>query len=399
MQRLGKPYTLLHAKASNYSLSTSMRMHKTKKLTRIHLRFLALLLFLTLSVYVFGQTDSADKPGKDMTELSVASLEESGINRDSINNLLELISNTPPNDFRGLVVLKDNKIVIEEYFNTFWRISVHDIRSAGKSITAVLLGIAINEGLVQDLEQSVYSFFPKNKYPSINKDYQKIKLKHLLNMSSGLDADTDDTNTPGHAAHWMGSDDWIDYLLSVPLTAKPGEKWVYADIHALLIGAIIEETSNMSLLEFAKEKLFKPLGIEQFYWYTNASNQTGAAGNLYLSTLDFAKIGLLVLNEGKWGSEQVADPDYVNKLLHTTSFDISDNFSLADDYGMMWYKSKRSFGNKTFNYLFASGNGGNHLVIVPEEKMVIALTSSAYGQGYGHRRSFNIMTKVFNALR
>lgn len=363
------------------------------------LNFWVLVPMLFLSACASGQSEQIDKRQKDIWELSASSLEASGFDRDSVSNLLTLINDTPPNDFRGLVVLKDDKIVIEEYFNTFWRISIHDIRSAGKSITSVLLGIAINEGLVQNLEQSVYSFFPKDKYPSINEDYKKIKLKHLLEMSSGLDADTDNTNTVGHAVHWMASENWIDYLLSVPMTTEPGEKWVYADIHALLIGAIIEETSQMSLRDYAKAKLFDPLGIEQFYWYTNSSNQTGAAGNLYLSTLDFAKIGLLVLNGGKWNAEQIVDAGYINRLLSTKSFDVSNNFSLADHYSMMWYKSERSFGDKTFNYLFASGNGGNHLVIVPEEKMVIALTSSAYGPGPGHRRSYNIMRKVLTSIR
>ncbi len=94
------------------------------------------------------------------------SLEDSGFNKDSIENILRLINDTPPNDFRGLVVIKDNQLVVEEYFNTFWRNSVEDVRSAGKSVTAMLLGIAIKDGLVKNLEQDVYSFFPKNKYPS-----------------------------------------------------------------------------------------------------------------------------------------------------------------------------------------------------------------------------------------
>ncbi len=258
----------------------------------------------------------------------------------------------------------------------------------------MLLGMAMKEGLVQNLDQDVYSFFPKSKYPAINEDYQKIKLKHLLDMSSGLDADTDNPASFGHAAHWIAKDDWKEYLLKVPLTASPGKQWVYADINALLIGAVIEETSGMSLKDYAREKLFAPLGIGQFYWYTNAANQTGAAGNLYLSTLDFAKLGMLIVNEGKWKNLPLIDPDYIQELSSET-FDISDNNPFADAYGMMWYKSHRTFGGKNIDYLFASGNGGNLLVVIPAEEMVIALTSSAYGQGYGHHRSYNIMSKIF----
>lgn len=359
-------------------------------------------LFLLLSIsfvsYSNVQSQITNKLRPPIPELPVASLEDSGFHKDSIENLLSIINATPPNDFRGLVVIKNNQIIIEEYFNTFWRNSIHDIRSAGKSVTAILLGIALKEGLVQNLEQDVYSFFPKNKYPTIHEDYKQIKLKHLLDMSSGLDADTDRPQTAGHSINWIAKDSWKDYILSVSRSSNPGKKWVYADINPLLIGGIIEEASGMSLKDYAEKKLFSPLGIKQVYWYTNAANQTGAAGNLYLSTLDFAKIGTLVVNEGKWKDIQIINPAYIKSLSKKT-FDLSNNNPYADAYGMLWYKSHRTFGNKTVNYLFASGNGGNQLIVIPEEEMVIALTSSAYGQGYGHQRSYNIMGKIFAALK
>lgn len=329
---------------------------------------------------------------------SSISLEKAGFNRDSIQNLLTALDETPHKDFRGLVVMKDDKIVLEEYYNTFWRKTVHDIRSAGKSITALLLGISIKEGLIRDLDQTVYSLFSEKKNRSINPDYKKIKLRHLLDMSSGLDADSDDARTPGQAGQWIGKDDWKDYLLNIPLKSKPGQKWVYADIHALLIGLAIEEASGMSLRDYAQEKLFTPMGIEQVYWYTNIANQTGAAGNLYITTLDFAKLGLLVLNRGQWDEKQLIDSGYMDELLEHKKFNLKDYFPFADSYGLFWYKSTRVYGNKELDYLFASGNGGNHLIVVPKERLVIALTSSAYGPGYGQGRSYTIMSMILAAL-
>ena len=360
------------------------------------------LLTLVLSLCLFscsnGQTPPPDKLRQPVPGLPFASLEDAGFDKDSIGNLLKYINDTPPNDFRGVVVIKNNRIVLEEYFNTFWRNSIHDIRSAGKSVTALLLGIALKDGLVQNLDQDVHSFFPGKKYPSLNEHYRQIKLQHLLDMSSGLDADTDRPQTTGHAVNWIARDHWKDYLLNVPLTSKPGKKWVYADINPLLISAVIEETSGMSLKDYAREKLFGPLGIKQFYWYTNAANQTGAAGNLYLSTLDFAKLGVLVVNEGKWKDRQIIDPDYIKNLSEGT-YDLPDDNPYADAYGMLWYKSRRTFGGKNTDYLFASGNGGNHLIVIPKEEMVIALTSSAYGQRYAHRRSYNIMSKILASIK
>lgn len=328
-------------------------------------------------------------------ELPVASLKEAGFNKDSVEILLNRINETPHKDFRGLVVIKNNHIVIEEYFNTFWRISIHDIRSAGKSVTALLLGIAIKDGLIKNLDQNVYSLFSENKNPAIHQDYKKITLRHLLDMSSGLDADEDKPETTGHVGKWISKDDWKAYLLNVPVTAQPGKDWVYADINALLIGLAIEEASGMSLKDYAQKKLFDPLGIKQFYWYTNASNQTGAAGNLYISTLDFAKLGLLVVNEGKWDGNQFIDSNYIEELITRKNFDLSP---FADAYGMLWYKSSGIIRGKNVDYLFASGNGGNHLVVVPEEEMVIALTSSAYGPGYGQGRSKTILRMILSSL-
>lgn len=355
------------------------------------MRLLIILSCLCLSISSYGQR-------QPVPNLPLGSLEDAGFNKDSIDDLITRIGDTQHKDFRGLVVIKDNKIVIEEYFNTFWRNQILDIRSAGKSITSLLLGAAIKEGLVQNLDQNVYSFFPEEKYPSMHEDYKKIKIKHLLDMASGLDADSDDGQTPGNAGQWMGKDEWVEYLLTIPLANKPGEQWLYADINAALIGAIIEEKSGMSLRDFATEKVFNPLGIKQFYWYTNASNQTVAAGTLYLSTLAFAKLGVLVANEGKWGNEQIIQADYIEKLLDRKVFDLSDWWSLTDTYGMLWYKNQGTFNGKKIDYLWASGNGGNHLVVVPEKNMVIALTSSAYGQGYPHARARAILTKLLNAL-
>lgn len=345
-----------------------------------------------------GPKESPNEQTPSNAELPFASLEEAGFKRDSIESLIQDIHDTRHKDFRGVVVVKDNHIVIEEYFNTFWRNSILDIRSAGKSVTALLLGVAMKESLIDSLDQSVYSLFSEEKNPLINRDYKKIKLHHVLDMSSGLDADSDDPNTMGQAGNWIAKDDWKTYLLNVPLTSQPGEKFVYADINPLLIGLAIEEASGMSLKDYAQEKLFDPLGIKQVYWYTNAANQTGAAGNLYISTLDFAKLGMLITNEGKWGDQQIINSDYIDLLIRSKNPGIEDWSPLADSYGMFWYKATKTFGTREIEYMFGSGLGGNHLVVVPEEKMVIALTSSAYRTGYQHGRSFAIMSKILGAL-
>lgn len=330
-------------------------------------------------------------------EFTSISLDKAGFNRDSIENLIGLIRTSNHPDFRGMVVLKDGQLAIEEHFNTFWRASIMDIRSAGKSVTALLLGIALKEGLIADLDQPISSFFPTTQ--RMNPAYKDITLSHLLDMSSGIDADTDDPTTPGQAGQWIGLDDWKDYLLNVPTVSPPGNTWKYADINCVLIGLAIEEAAGMSLKAYAQKKLFEPLGIDQYYWYTNEAQQTGAAGNLYISTYDFAKIGQLVINQGRWNGIQLIDNRVLDDIMSSKRYpEVNDWFPLADHYGMFWYKSTRKFGDRAFDYAFASGNGGNYLILVPDENMVIALTSSAYGPSHGHGRSYAIVEKILSAL-
>lgn len=326
----------------------------------------------------------------DLKELPRIEPAAAGFNADSLTKMLELVRKTPPNDIRGIVVLKDNKLVMEEYFNTYWRETIHDIRSAGKSVTAILLGIAIDKGLLKSEDQSVYDFFPQAKKTG----RQDITIRHLLNMSSGLAADDDDSNSPGNPGNWLTKADWPAFALALPEVFKPGEKFVYNDLCPVLIGAIIEKTSKKKLADFAKENLFTPLGIREYYWYTAVNGSTGPMGNLYISTLDFAKIGQLVINKGIWNGKKIVSTNWIDKL-GKRAFTLPGGFS--DGYGYFWWAKKTTIGSKVYDYFFASGNGGNVLFVIPQENLVVAITSSAYGQGYGHHRSHNILNFILKA--
>jgi CubicO group peptidase (beta-lactamase class C family) len=311
---------------------------------------------------------------------------------------VERIGSTPPRDFRALVVIKDNKLVVEEYFNTYWRESIHDIRSAGKGITAVLLGIAIDKGLVKSTEQSIYDFFPTKKNDPSEALRKSIKIKHLLNMSSGLYADDNDDNAPGNTGNWLLKDNWVDFAMSLPTSFAPGDKYVYTDVCPMLIGAIIEKTSGMKLSEFAKKNLFEPLGIREFYWYTAPNGSTGPMGNLYLSGLDFAKIGHVVAGNGEAQGKRIVSAAWI-KAICSVNFDISKEGPLASGYGNFWFKTTKTVDGKSYECVFASGNGGNLLFVVPGENLVVSLLSSAYGGGAGHRRSHKIFESVLRSLK
>jgi CubicO group peptidase (beta-lactamase class C family) len=357
-----------------------------------------LLCGLLASTSCFGQSNFVDKLKPAIPDLPGATLASVGMSQDTITKMIHLINTTPPKDFRSVVVIKDGKLVVEEYFNTYWRETIHDIRSAGKSVTCLLLGMAIDKGLVKNVEQSIYDFFPSPKFIKPQKDgHQDIKIKHLLTMSSGLSADVDNENSPGSTENWLTKDNWVDFAIALPMIFTPGEKYVYNDVCPMLIGAIIEEASGKKLSEFAKENLFSPLGIREFYWYTAPNGRTGPMGNLYLSALDFAKIGQLVLNKGQWQGKKIISTKWIEEISRKR-FDISKQDPFARDYGYFWYAATKEVNGKKYECIYASGNGGNLLFIVPSENLVVSLFSSAYGPGNGHQRSRNIFGYILKSI-
>lgn len=350
----------------------------------------SVLFCVLISASCFAQNTNPLQP--PIAALPTAEPSSVQMKQDTISKLVDMIRSSQPRDFRALVVIKDNKLVVEEYFNTYWRETIHDIRSAGKGITAILLGIAIDKGLVKSTEQNIYDFFPSDKNATTRKN---IKIKHLLNMSSGLYADDDDDNAPGNTANWLLKDNWVDFAMNLPLKFTPGDKYVYTDVCPMLIGAIIEKTSGMKLSEFAKKNLFEPLAIREYYWYTAPNGSTGPMGNLYISGLDFAKIGQVVAGKGEWNGKKIVSPSWI-KEIRSVNFDISNTNPFSTGYGNFWFKITKKVGTKSYECVFASGNGGNVLFVVPSEHLVVSLLSSAYGGG--HRRTHNIIDSVLRSL-
>jgi CubicO group peptidase (beta-lactamase class C family) len=355
----------------------------------------SLLLFSIITSCCLAQ-NSPDPLHPPIPMLPVAQLSSIGMRQDTISSVLERIRSTPPRDFRALVVIKDNKLVVEEYFNTYWRETIHDVRSAGKGITALLLGIAIDKGLIKSTEQSVYDFFPTKKNDASETLRKSIQIKHLLNMSSGLYADDNDDNAPGNTGNWLLKDNWVDFAMSLPKSFTPGDKYVYSDVCPMLIGAIIEKRSGMKLSEFAKANLFDPLGIREFYWYTAPNGSTGPMGNLYLSGVDFAKIGQVVAGNGEWQGKRIVSASWIKEIC-SVNFDISNEGSFASGYGNFWFKETKKVDGKLYECVYASGNGGNVLFVVPAENLVVSLLSSAYGGG--HKRTHNIFESVLRSLK
>lgn len=295
-------------------------------------------------------------------------------------------------DLRGVVVTRHGCMLTERYFNGDGPQTLRDIRSATKSITAMLVGIAIEQRLLSGVDEPIAQLLPAGM-PAAQ---QRIRVRDLLTMRSGLDSDDDDPESRGNEDRLDTSAAWIPFSYTVPMKHAPGERYVYSSLNAYLAGAVVEHTSGMPLQRFAQTHLFGPLGITHFSWRRGPKGEGVGQGNLNISARDMAKIGNLVLNEGRLGPRQLLARAWVIESL-SPKVHIAAQDRYADSYGYMWYTKRYERGGRSVTVHFASGNGGNKIYVVPQYDLVVAITSTAYGKGYGQRRSEQILLRLLDA--
>jgi CubicO group peptidase (beta-lactamase class C family) len=344
-----------------------------------------------LPLWSMGRTPFQTKPLGGI-EWSQEESAKSGIDGSAIGSLYSEMAEEPHHDLKGVVIVRNGRLVSEHYFNGDSVDTLHDIRSATKSITSLLMGITIQKRLVHSVNDSIALYL--RGLPQDGKE--KITIKDLLNMRSGLDADDEDPSTPGNEDNLDKSSDWIRTIYAVPVRGAPGTKYNYCSINAFLTGAIIENANHVPLDEFAKVNLFEPLGIQDYRWRHVPVNRITGQGNLSITARNMAAIGELVLNEGMVNGQQLVSRDWITRSL-TSQVAISDSDPYADSYGYMWYTKAEPANGHSIEVHFASGNGGNKIYIVPSLHMVIAITSSAYNTHYGQRRSQDILWKILTA--
>ena len=309
-----------------------------------------------------------------------------GLHANSIKRLYAHLRSDAHADLKGIVVLCDGQRISETYFNGDTAASLHDIRSATKSITATLMGIAIQRGLIHSVNDSIALYLPG--LPHDGK--QNITIRDLLTMRSGFAANDNDPLSPGSEDNLDKASDWLKAAYAVPIKEQPGRTYVYCSLNAFLAGVVVSNAAKMPLDEFARRNLFSPLGIDRFDWLKAAGGKTKGQGNLSIRTRDLAAIGEMYLNQGVFQGKRILNAKWIEQSW-AKQVPISSSDPYADFYGLMWYSRDEATGTTRTPVHFASGNGGNKIYVVPSRRLVIAITSSAYGHGYGQRRSQSIL--------
>lgn len=291
-------------------------------------------------------------------------------------------------DLRAVVVLRDGAIVAERYYNGETADTLHDIRSAGKSITALLVGAAVARGQLATTG-TVGGYWPD----VASSPAGKVVLDDLLTMRSGLAAFDEDEHSPGNEDKLDEASDPAAFVRGVPAAAAPGSVYRYNSLGSYIAGRVVENASGADLEAYAAKVLFAPLGITRWSWGRDVANHPKGQGNLSLRARDTARIGQLVLDDGKVDGRPVIDAAWIKAALAPrVAIGAADRY--ADSYGYFWYAKMQDAGGRKIAVYFASGNGGNKIYVIPARRMVVSVASSAYGKGYGQRRSEDILKAI-----
>lgn len=310
------------------------------------------------------------------------------INTEIIRTLNRKIAENRFKDLTGIVIIKDGKLLLEEYFNGSGRDSLQDTRSVGKSFSSALTGIAVKEQYLKSENQYLKEFYDLKQFKNYSVQKDNVTIKSLLTMSSGFEGNDDDSESPGNEENMYPTDNWVKFALDLPMSGNErGKKWSYFTAGVVVTGDILDKTVPEGLKNYADKKLFQPLGITRYQWQFTPQQKPSLAGGLRMRALDFAKFGQLYKNNGVWNGKTILDKDWVKKSFTNYFTDHSD----FEGYGYLFWRKVYTAGNRSFEAFQSSGNGGNKIIMFTGIPVVIVITARAYNKPYAHQQADKIV--------
>ena len=271
----------------------------------------------------------------------------------------------------------------------------HDIRSISKSITSLLVGVALERGLLNGLDTPVLDFFPEHA-DLRTPERLRITVEHLLTMTSGLDwAESGSYARLGNSETQMRrARDPDRYVLERDIVAAPGSRWVYNGGGTALLGEVLVRVTKTPLDAFAGEALFSPLGIPKPEWRRDQTSRVTPFGGLRLRPRELAKIGRLVLDQGCWNGVQVVPAAWIEA---STRDRVAAGGSLR--YGYQWWRGTLRTPHGARDWTAGFGNGGQRLWLVPSLDLVVVVTAGQYNQDGSWRAPLEAFRTIVNALQ
>jgi CubicO group peptidase (beta-lactamase class C family) len=266
----------------------------------------------------------------------------------------------------SILIQRNNVTVLNSNFYPQKAEYLHDVASVSKSITSILVGIAIDKGYMESVDQQIIDFFPDQESVFNTDSKKSITIEHLLTMTSGICSDFSQGENMREAIKTSKSP-LVDILVS-NLSNSPGEKLTYCSPGVQLLSIIIQKSSGMTMEKLAKDYLFKPLNIKHYHFGTDVNGFTNASGDIFLTSSDLAKLGQLILDKGVFNGIQVVSKTWIEQS--TTKKVARSN---GEYYGYLWWLRDDLGG-----LIEAQGRGGQRLIILPEKKLVLVM----YGTGF-----------------
>ncbi|MBI9097431.1 MAG: serine hydrolase [Spirochaetaceae bacterium] len=290
--------------------------------------------------------------------------EQQGMDSEKLALMLEYVEKEKiPID--SIHIIRNGYLILDTYIHPFRSEDRHIIHSCTKSIVSILIGIAIDKDYINDVNQPVLDFYTYYNFRDLTDDKQNLTLRHLLTMTTSLDS------RDSYLYRWDGlkkmiqTYDWTSYILNLPMVSAPGDRFEYSNMSSFLLTSILSRSTGQSPLDFAAENLFVPLGISDIQWPVSPDGINIGWGEMRIKPLDMAKIGLLVLNKGKWAEKQIVSSAY---LKDSTKVQVETN-TLQKNYGFQWWISDE-------NQFMAVGFSGQYLIINRKENLIAVITSS-----------------------
>jgi len=301
----------------------------------------------------------------------------------------------------SILIARHGKLVYENYFDGSDPTTLRDTRSATKSVTDILVGIAIEKGLLSGVDAPILPFFP-DKQPLQNPDPRKSKItvEDFLTMSSLLECDDSNNFSRGNEERMYIMEDWIRFTLDLPIKGfapwqkKPnespyGRSFSYCTAGVTTLGGVLDRATKTPVPEFAMKNLFAPLGIEKLAWTYSSQGLAQTGGGLGFQSRDLLKLGQLYLNGGAWNGSRIVSERWVKT---STEPHVRVENQPDTEYGYLWWLKSFKAGEKSCPAFFMSGNGGNKVAVFPGLDMVVVLTSTNYNTPGMHEQTEKLLT-------
>ena len=340
-----------------------------------HLIALALLITLVIATIAAGNSITPPVRAQDSmpwpTEgWDTATPESQGIDSEKLAEVLRYIDDQDLN-INSVMVVRNGVTVLDAYMHPFTPDEPHIVHSVTKSFVSALIGIAIEDGYLEGIDQRVVTIFPGKMRAAPDPFKEAMTLEDVLMMATGLECrDSYLYNWQGMRDLWA-SDDWVEHILALPMSEEPGTQFEFCNSASFLLSAIIQETTGKTALDYAQEKLFGPLGFGAVDWPTNPEGINIGWGELRIAPRDMAKVGYLYLHNGEWDGVQLVPVEWVT--VSTTAHIQAD--TLGEEYGYQWWiESDELYA--------AEGYAGQFIFVVPHLDLVTVFTSGLDGQEF-----------------